>query len=105
MPPEILSVEFLDCDGVAVAKERFGDGAPDRVIPPLRRIVGKAIEFDAAAIAISHNHPSGIARPSPADHAFTKKLVKALHPLDIRVHDHVIVTAAGNYSFRAEGLL
>jgi DNA repair protein RadC len=52
-----------------------------------------------------HNHPSGVAEPSPADEVITRRLKDALQLVDIRVLDHLVVAGAGCLSFAERGLL
>jgi len=70
-----------------------------------REIVKRALQLNAAALIFAHNHPSGIAEPSQADHAITRKLIDALKLVDIRVLDHFIVGGTACYSFAEHGLL
>ncbi len=59
----------------------------------------------ASAIILGHNHPSGNLRPSSQDDALTRKIKEAAALLDITVHDHIIVTPSGFYSYAEEGRL
>ena len=58
-----------------------------------------------AAVVLSHNHPSGVAEPSRADEALTQQLRSALALVDVRVLDHIVVSAQGAVSFAERGLL
>ena len=60
---------------------------------------------NASAIIVTHNHPSGDATPSKADIDITKKIVEAAETVSITVHDHVIITQTGHYSFKSFGLM
>lgn len=80
-------------------------GGPDSAELPLRAIVAEALRLDAAGMIVAHNHPSGEARPSEADVAATAALARALRPLGIRLHDHLIFAGADCASFRDLGLL
>lgn len=71
-----------------------------------REIVKKALELNAHSIIMIHNHPSGDATPSMADVDITQKIKKALSPLGIAIHDHIIFAKGGeNYSFKENGVL
>ena len=70
-----------------------------------RVVVQRALEMNAGAIIVAHNHPSGVADPSRADEAMTRKLKHALALVDVRVLDHFIVTAEESLAFAARGLL
>lgn len=68
-------------------------------------IFGAALKSAASSVILSHNHPSGLLKPSTADLALTKKISSAGEFLDIAVLDHLIIAANGYYSFADEGLL
>jgi len=68
-------------------------------------IFSAALKANACGIILSHNHPSGNIKPSPADEQLTAKIKAAGKYLDINVLDHVIVTSENYYSFAEEGLL
>lgn len=66
-------------------------------------IFRKALEKGASCMVVAHNHPSGQLRPSEEDIRLTRKLVEGGRMLDILVQDHIIITAAGYYSFADNG--
>jgi len=68
-----------------------------------REIVKNALKLNAAAVIISHNHPSGSLSPSTADFQITDKIRKCLDMLDIRTLDHIIVAGNSTYSFADNG--
>lgn len=70
-----------------------------------RVVVEKALSHHAAAVILSHNHPSGEPTPSDADQALTQQLIKALKLLDIKVLDHIIIAQSHSYSFAEHGIL
>ncbi|WP_450097557.1 JAB domain-containing protein [Spongiibacter pelagi] len=70
-----------------------------------RVLVRRALEHNAAAIILAHNHPSGVLDPSEADKRITNRLKEALQLIDVRTLDHIIVTSNGCKSFAEEGLL
>ena len=71
-----------------------------------REIVKLALEENAAAIIIGHNHPSGNLNASADDRKITDKIRKALSTVDINLHDHIIVVPGGGYtSFADKGLM
>ncbi|MFZ8477656.1 JAB domain-containing protein, partial [Staphylococcus aureus] len=65
----------------------------------------RALELGAAAIILLHNHPSGDPTPSKADIDITQNIVEASATVGISVHDHVIITETGHYSFKSFGLM
>ncbi|WP_261437477.1 JAB domain-containing protein, partial [Serratia proteamaculans] len=70
-----------------------------------REVVKRALYFNAAAVILAHNHPSGDTSPSKADKTITQRLVQALQLVDIRVSDHLIVGGTQILSFAEHGLL
>lgn len=66
-------------------------GTIDAAIVYPRQVVKRALAYNAAALILCHNHPSGSAEPSAADRKLTKLLQKALDVVDVRVLDHIIV--------------
>ncbi|MDN7597956.1 JAB domain-containing protein, partial [Burkholderia multivorans] len=70
-----------------------------------REVVKQALRLNAAAVIVSHNHPSGNPEPSGADRALTQQLKQALALVDVRMLDHVIVAGAVATSFAERGLL
>jgi len=68
-----------------------------------REVVKRALELNAAALIVAHNHPSGVAEPSRADLAITARLKQALELVDIRLLDHCIVAGAEVVSLAERG--
>lgn len=70
-----------------------------------REVVKLALKHNAAAVILSHNHPSGLPEPSRADQQLTKRLKEALALVDIRVLDHIIIGGLEFCSFAERGLI
>ena len=70
-----------------------------------RELALSALRHNAAAVVLGHNHPSGSTAPSRADEALTQTIKAALALVDVRVLDHVIVTALGGLSMAEKGLI
>ena len=70
-----------------------------------RVVVQRALEVNAAAVILFHNHPSGVAEPSQADERITRRLKSALELIDVRVLDHFIVAAGDSVSMASRGLI
>jgi DNA repair protein RadC len=68
-------------------------------------VVKHALRHNAAAVILSHNHPSGVAEPSIQDQALTRTLTEALALVDIKVLDHFIVAPGACLSFAERGLI
>lgn len=76
-------------------------GGPDQT----REVVKLALKHGAAAVVLSHNHPSGGCTPSRADEVLTNTLKTALALVDVRVLDHIIVSATETLSMAERGLM
>ena len=70
-----------------------------------REVYRMAIKDNAAAIILSHNHPSGNFAPSQEDIKLTKRLISAGKIIGIEVLDHIVIARRGYYSFLEEGKL
>lgn len=102
---EEFRILFLDRKNVLIADEAQGRGTVDHVPVYPREIMKRALELNASAIILAHNHPSGDPTPSRADIEMTKQIVAVAKPLGVTVHDHVIIAREMDASFKALGLL
>ena len=102
---EQFRILYLDTKNVLIADEEQANGTIDHVPVYPREVVKRALELNAAALILVHNHPSGDPTPSPADIEMTTKITNAAAALDIQVHDHLIIGKSREISFRSEGLL
>ena len=80
-------------------------GSVNSVPVYVRGIVKEVIEQKASSIVLFHNHPSGDCCPSEDDLKRTKEIVQALNLMQVKVHDHLIVSKDDYYSFRDHGLI
>lgn len=102
---EQARVLYLDRKNKLIADEVAGRGTVDHAPVYPREIARRALELSASAIILVHNHPSGDPTPSRADIDLTRAIEQALAPLDIRVHDHLVVGAQETVSMKAKGLI
>tara|TARA_R110000787_G_scaffold285173_2_gene400238 strand:+ start:199725 stop:200420 length:696 start_codon:yes stop_codon:yes gene_type:complete len=102
---EHFRVLFLNRKNVLIADEEQQSGTIDHTPVYPREVVKRALELGASAIIMLHNHPSGDPAPSKGDIEMTHDIRETAARLDIRLHDHVIVSRAGHRSFKAMGLL
>ncbi len=102
---EVFAVVFLNRANKIISFEIISSGGITGTVADPRMILKKALEHQACAIVLSHNHPSGNLHPSRADEDITQKIKQAAGFLDIKVLDHIIVSDEGYYSFADEGLL
>ncbi|PIE11059.1 MAG: hypothetical protein CSA72_06100 [Rhodobacterales bacterium] len=102
---EQFRVLFLDRKNVLIADEAQARGTVDHVPVYPREVVKRALELNASALILVHNHPSGDPTPSESDITMTAQIERAAQALGIVVHDHLIIGRSRELSFRAEGLL
>ena len=102
---EQFRILFLDRKNVLIADERAAEGTVDHVPVYPREVVKRALELDASALILVHNHPSGDPTPSQADLTMTRAIQDAADILGIVIHDHLIVGKSRHLSFRSEGYL
>ena len=104
-PTEVFGCVFLDTRHRVVEWAALFHGTIDSATVYPRVVVQRALAVNAAAIVVFHNHPSGVAEPSAADVAITRRLSDALALVDIRIVDHIVVGAAECVSMAERGLL
>jgi DNA repair protein RadC len=102
---ESFCLIFLDSRYRVTSFEPMFRGTVDCAQVHPREVVRRALEVRACAVILAHNHPSGTAEPSDADHVITRRLREALELVDIRVLDHVIVGEGACVSLAERGLL
>lgn len=102
---EQFRVLFLDRKNVLIADEAQGTGTVDHVPVYPREVVKRALELNASALILVHNHPSGDPTPSPEDISMTKQIGEAASGLGITLHDHLVIGRSKELSFRSAGLL
>lgn len=102
---EQFRVLYLDRKNVLIADEAQADGTVDHVPVYPREVVKRALELNASALILVHNHPSGDPSPSQSDIDMTYAIRAAAEVLGLVIHDHLIVGKARQLSFRAEGYL
>ena len=88
---EVFGCLFLDTKHRVLGFEVLFRGSIDSASVYPRQVVKRALAHNAAALILCHNHPSGIAEPSPADRVLTRRLKEALGLIDVRVLDHFII--------------
>jgi DNA repair protein RadC len=102
---EQARVLYLDRKNKLIADEIVGRGTVDHAPVYPREIARRALELSASSIILVHNHPSGDPTPSRADVDLTREIERALSPLEIKVHDHLVVGASETISMKAKGLI
>lgn len=102
---EHFRVLFLDRKNCLIADEEQGRGTVDHVPVYPREVLRRALELNASALILVHNHPTGDPSPSQADIAMTEKIRLAAEALSITLHDHLIIGKEREASFRTLGLI
>lgn len=104
---EVFQVGYLDsgCCLLLDGIETLEEGTIDRATVYPRRVVEAALRRGAAAVVFAHNHPNRHVQPSDQDKVLTRALVLAANAVQLKVFDHLIVSADQVFSFRREGLL
>lgn len=102
---EQFRILYLDRKNVLIADEEQAKGTVDHVPVYPREVVKRALELNASALILVHNHPSGDPTPSDADITMTAQVQDAAQVLGITLHDHLIIGKSRELSFRAKGYL
>ena len=102
---EVFAVLFLDTRHRLIEYREMFHGTIDSASVYPRELVKEALRLNAAAVIVSHNHPSGNPEPSGADKVLTQRLKEALALVDVRMLDHIIVAGGTTTSFAERGLI
>jgi DNA repair protein RadC len=102
---EVFAVLFLDNQNRMLAMEELFRGTLSQTSVYPREVVMRALHHQAAAVVLSHNHPSGSVQPSRADEHLTQTLKASLALVDVRVLDHIIVGQGQALSMAESGLM
>ena len=105
LPRESFHVLFLDRKNGLIAAEQQSAGTVDQTSVYPREVIKRALELNASALVMVHNHPSGDPTPSGADIEITRAVETAGQSLGVALHDHVIIARGRHASLRALGVL
>ena len=100
---EVFGIIYLDTRHRLIKVEELFNGTVDGAAVYPRVVLQQALEKNAAAVILFHNHPSGVAEPSEADRGITQKLGRALALIDVRLLDHLVVTDGAFVSLAERG--
>ena len=90
-PYETVFLLCLDAKCKVLSCEKVGEGSVNSAGVPIRKVVEMALKANATSVILSHNHPSGVAVPSPEDVQTTRRLALALDAVEIGLVDHIVV--------------
>lgn len=102
---EVFACLFLDARNRVISFDEMFHGTIDGASVHPREIVRRALVRNAAGLIVAHNHPSGVAEPSRADRALTRRLQEAVALVDVRLLDHFVVGDGEVVSFAERGWL
>jgi DNA repair protein RadC len=102
---EEFRILFLDKKNFLIADEVQGVGTIDQAPVYPREIIRRALELGASALILVHNHPSGDPEPSTEDIYMTHQIIAIAKPLNIAVHDHLIIGKHGHASLKSMRLI
>lgn len=102
---EQFRVFYLDRKNILIADEQQAEGTVDHVPVYPREVVKRALQLNASALILVHNHPSGDPTPSGADIDMTQQIAAAAATMGITLHDHIIIGKSCEISFRSDGYL
>jgi DNA repair protein RadC len=104
-PYEVFAVIFLDTQHRFIGMQEMFRGTINQTSVYPREVVKAALHYNASAVVLAHNHPSGSVQPSRSDESLTRTLKNALALVDVRVLDHIIVGAGKTLSMAEQGMV
>ncbi len=102
---EYLKLILLNHAGQVLGITTISEGGMDKTIIDVRLILQTALLTHSSSIIIAHNHPTGVLSPSPHDNIVTQRIKEAANLMDIKLHDHLIVSKDSYYSYADERIL
>ena len=102
---ELFTVMFLDSQHQLIECRDMFNGTLSQCSVYLRELARAALELNASAVILSHNHPSGSAAPSRADQDLTRRIKQVLELVDVRTLDHIITAGGESQSMSEIGLM
>jgi len=104
-PGEVFAILCLSTKHRVIAYHEVSRGTLDATLVHPREVFKAALLANAAAIIVTHNHPSGDPSPSPDDMALTRRLVDSGKLIGVEVLDHIVIGDDRYVSFRELGWL
>ena len=89
---------FLDDRNAPIAVQKIAEGSVNETVCSKRELVRRAVRLGATQLVLAHNHPQGMALPSPEDMAFTQELIRMLESVGVNFLDHIICDGRGEWT-------
>ncbi|MEW6387822.1 MAG: DNA repair protein RadC [Thermodesulfobacteriota bacterium] len=102
---EQFRVIFLNSQNEIIAEEIIQEGTVNQTVVYPRKVLELALKHKASGLILVHNHPSGSPTPSAPDKELTQTLIKACRPLNLTVHDHLIISRHDYFSLAEHNML
>ena len=102
---EVFAALFLDNKNRVIIYEELFYGTIDSASVYPRIVAQKALQYNAAAVIVAHNHPSGVAEPSRGDESITLRLKEALALVEVQLLDHIVVGDGKCVSLAERGVI
>ncbi|MBL4835565.1 MAG: DNA repair protein RadC [Pseudomonas sp.] len=102
---EVFGIILLDNQHGVLGFERLFYGTIDSASVYPREVIKTVLNANAAAVILTHNHPSGNPEPSQADIRLTSRIRVALETIDVRLLDHLVIGGTTSVSLAERGLL
>ena len=102
---EVFGVLYLDTKHRIIEFKKLFYGTIHRVEIHPREILKTALKYNASALILAHNHPSGDVEPSPVDKSMTSRLKQILSWVEVNLLDHIILGNGIYFSFVEQGML
>ena len=100
---ELVYLLCMDATNQVISCQQIEHGCVNSANIPIRRLVQEALQANATAVVLAHNHPSGVAMPSQEDVDLTERLYYTLKAMDISLEDHLIIANDTYRSLRESG--
>jgi DNA repair protein RadC len=100
---EVFALLLLDTEHRVIGFRELFKGALEFACVSPREVIKIALEHNAAAVILVHNHPSGDSEPSQADRALIATLKNALNMIGTHMLDHIVVGNEGCVSLAERG--
>ncbi|MGX5915442.1 RadC family protein [Aliidiomarina sp. Khilg15.8] len=104
-PREVFALLLLDSQHRLLHFAELFQGTINAAPVYPREIIKLVMQYNAAAVILAHNHPSGVAEPSGADQRVTERIKRALDTIDVALLDHFVIGTEGTVSFAERGML